>query len=73
MPYKYSKGRDGRQWRRYSGDDPIPVFCVDDTDISPVHVVYPSGYDENCSCCWFGFPHTEDYHNQSVKRGKASN
>lgn len=39
------------------------VFITGSTDISPI---YKGAYDGRCDCCYLGFGHSIDEHNQSV-------
>jgi hypothetical protein len=46
------------------------VFVIGPDDHSPIHKygyeVNHAGYDARCSCCWLGFAHSEEYHEQAI-------
>uniref|UniRef100_A0A6M3IML6 Uncharacterized protein n=1 Tax=viral metagenome TaxID=1070528 RepID=A0A6M3IML6_9ZZZZ len=52
------------------------VFTTNTKDNSPIHnnMTYGegAGYDPDCSCCFLGFPHSENYHKQSLERHEKS-
>lgn len=40
------------------------VLIVDGKDLTPI---YRGRHDERCSCCWLGYAHSEDQHNERIK------
>ena len=49
------------------------VWChvVSDSDVSPAHLMYPSGYDDRCGWCWLGACHSDLEHDARVARATA--
>lgn len=46
-------------------------FAASKTDVSPLFIDGENGrYDSRCSCCFLGFSHTVDAHNQRTERGQ---
>lgn len=43
------------------------LFAAGRADDTPQHMIYPSGYDERCSCCRLNFSHTEACHQQEIE------
>ena len=43
------------------------AFATGSDDTSPRHD-NNKNYDPKCSCCWLGFCHTENYHQQLLAR-----
>jgi hypothetical protein len=41
------------------------IFVTGSKDRSPVQV---GEYNQNCSCCWLGYPHSQNYHRESLSR-----
>jgi hypothetical protein len=38
------------------------VHVVGPDDTSPIHHIYPDGYDSTCGWCWLGYTHSERAH-----------
>jgi len=45
-------------------------FAMSEKDVSPRHD--RGGYDSRCSCCYLGFSHTVDVHQDRLKRQSPS-
>lgn len=58
------------QAERYTGADGMTyrVWRADKDDKTPIHAVYPDGYNPDCSHCWLGATHSEAAHKQQTAR-----
>jgi len=54
-----------RGWHRQ--DEHGRAHAASGSDLSPIHLTYPRGYDPACGWCWLGAPHTEAAHAQEVE------
>ncbi len=57
--------------RRFSGnwvrwEDGHCVHAAGNDDHSPIHTTYPTGYNPECSHCWFGHSHTSERHRAGI-------
>lgn len=80
LDYEVGEGGSVRRVERYHPhdsrtDDAIErPHCATVGDVSPHVFLYdpngqsPRPYDAACSCCYLGFPHTVDKHDQSGGR-----
>lgn len=61
---------------RYTGDDGAVAheYChaAGRDDRSPPHRTYPTGYDARCGMCYLNAPHTDEYHDEEVKRCRTA-
>jgi len=64
---KYSRRAD--LWvNKHTGKKVVEgIICSGTTDLSPV-ISRDENYNPECSCCYLGFAHTEEYHNKSIKK-----
>ncbi len=45
-----------------SSGNPAYTHVLNDTDETPHHATYPTGYKAACGWCWLGAPHSEAAH-----------
>lgn len=52
----------------YTGTDRF--FAAGTKDFSPAHDngLYHENYNSDCGCCYLGFPHTEELHQQRINQ-----
>lgn len=56
-------------WVRFDqyGEGRRQIFVTGPKDLSPVHF---GDYNQHCTGCWLGYPHSQNYHQQSIGRGE---
>ena len=74
QPQRTSSGRGWLRVDTYYRDsaaigDRITCHAASDSDTSPTASV--DQYSCECSSCWYGHSHTEDYHRQQIEQHRA--
>jgi len=56
------------QAEKYTGSDgqTYRVWRKDGGDTSPIHKMYPSGYNSKCGHCWAGHTHSTAAHDAEL-------